>query len=83
MTKQQWKRAYQLSRFAFRDEKQAYIEANEEGLVKAMHFARKFWIKGNTNWENDDVVTRFREAYQRKVNLYYITYKSQTSLASR
>jgi len=47
-----------------------------------MHFARKFWIKGNTNWENDDVVTRFREAYQRKANLYYITYKSQTSLAS-
>lgn len=71
MTKKQWKRAYQLSRFAFRDEKQAYIEANEEGLVKDMHFARKFWVKGNTNWENCDVITRFRDAYQRKKHEIY------------
>ena len=71
MIKKQWKRAYQLSRFAFRDEKQAYIEANEEGLVKDMRFARKFWIKGNTNWENGDVITRFRDAYQRKVRELY------------
>lgn len=70
MNKQLWQRAYHLGRFAFRDEKAAYISANHEGLVKEMLVARDCWVRGNTNWEDTDFISRCQRVYQQKLYDY-------------
>ena len=65
MNKQLWQRAYHLGRFAFKNEKAAYISANDEGLVEEMHVARDCWVRGNTNWEDTDFISRCQRVYRQ------------------
>jgi len=68
MGKQQWKRAYHLRRFAFRDEKAAWVAMSDEGLKELWLAARDCWVKGNTDWEDRDFINRCRRNYRNKVH---------------
>lgn len=71
VSKQQWKRAYQLARSCNRHEQASYKAANKENLVAVMQEARLCWATGNTDFGACGFIDRCQSHIQQLKREFY------------